>query len=159
MRDLYSGDEWDLLVDLPRSVVIAATTAQADNPRRTVTEGMAGHAGIQAGQIDDSPLVRAVYAELFLKESDPESDELPAAEVFNNPERGLTEVLTRARRAAVVLAAKAEPEDAIAYRIWIGRIAGTVAEAAKSGGFIGLGGERVTPAERRFLEQLDAALS
>ncbi|WP_412540427.1 hypothetical protein R8Z50_32180 [Longispora sp. K20-0274] len=159
MRDQYTGAEWELLVELPRSVVIAATSAEADGPRRTVNEGIAGHAGIQAGEIDDSALVRAVYADLFLLESDPDADELPAAEEFNNRAAGLAEVLDDARRAARVLAAKAEPADAAAYRVWLHRIAGSVSEAAHSGGFLGLGGDRVTSAEQRFMDDLAEALA
>ena len=43
-------------------------------------------------------------------------------------------------------------------RQWLRDISQKVAEAAKEGGFLGIGGERVSPAEQATLEEIDEAL-
>jgi hypothetical protein len=156
-RTDYSTEEWELLVELPELVVISATSAEADGARRTVEEGLAGDRAIEAGRRSDSPLVRAVAAELWTDEENTDEPQ-PAAVEFNDRRRGLTDTLAKARRAAGLLAAKAAPADAAAYKGWLGDIAEQVCEAARSGGFLGIGGEQVSDAEREFLTDLRAAL-
>ncbi|GAA3517053.1 hypothetical protein [Actinocatenispora rupis] len=153
----YTPSEWRLLVELPELVVIAATSAEADGMRRTVDEGMAGDRGIESGTHSDSPLVRKVAAELWT--DDDTGTPQPTAVEFNDRAKGLADTLAKARRAATVLAAKAAPADARAYTEWVSRIAEVVCGAAKSGGFLGIGGESVSPAERRFLTSLSDALA
>src|SRR5262249_30890908 len=70
----------------------------------------------------------------------------------------LGDVLTRARAATDVLAAKAGPGEAAAYRHWLVGIADQVVNAAKSGGFLGIGGSWVTESERRFVDELSTIL-
>lgn len=152
----YSAEEWDLLVELPELVVIAATSAEPDGMRRTVDEGLAGDRGIEAGRRSDSPLVRRIAAELW---SDDEEGSGPAAVEFNDRAAGLADTLDKARRANALLAGSATPADAAAYRGWLLGIAEQVCGAARSGGFLGIGGETVSPAERAFLTDLDAALT
>ncbi|MBA3489931.1 MAG: hypothetical protein H0T78_10420 [Longispora sp.] len=159
MLDRYNREEWDLLVGLPRSVVIAATSVESDGQRRTVREGIAGHESIQAGKKDESPLIRAICEDLVLDDLDPDRDDILVAEEFNDLEAGLTDVLNQARQASQVLAAKARPEDATAYRVWLSKIAANVADAARSGSFVNLGGERVSASEQQFIKHLDDALA
>ncbi|MEV0839055.1 hypothetical protein AB0I55_05795 [Actinocatenispora sera] len=151
----FTPHEWQLLVELPERVVIAATSAEADGMRRTIDEGLAGDRAIETGRHSDSPLVRRVAAELWT-DDDTEAPR-PAAVEFNDRARGVADVLAACRRVADVLAAKAAPADAAAYRDWIGAIADRVCAAARSGGFLGIGGEAVSAAERRFLAELAAA--
>jgi hypothetical protein len=153
----YSATEWELLTELPDLVVIAATSAEADGARRTIDEGLAGDRGIEAGRRSDSPLVRAVAAELWTDEENADEPQ-PAAVEFNNRRQGLADTLAKARQVAALLAAKAAPADAAAYKGWLDGIAEQVCGAAKSGGFLGIGGEQVSSAEQRFLTDLRAAL-
>jgi len=153
----FSPYEWRLLVELPERVVIAATSAEPDGMRRTVDEGMAGDRAIEAGRHSDSPLVRRVAAELWT--DDDAGAPRPTAVEFNDRARGVAEVLAACRRAADLLAARAARADADAYRDWIGDIAQQVCAAARSGGFLGFGGEPISTAERRFLADLTAAFA
>jgi hypothetical protein len=57
-----------------------------------------------------------------------------------------------------VLAARADPADSAAYRQWLQSIAARVCGASRSGGVLGLGRERFSAAERRFLADLGGAL-
>ena len=151
----FPHGEWSLLTGLPRQVVIAATSAEPDSPRRTVAEGLAGLDAIAAGRASDSDLVRAVVAAIYA-ETDPGA---AAAEEFRDRGAGLAQVLAECRRATDVLAMRADPADSAAYRQWVQSIAARVCGASRSGGLFGLGGEHVSPAERRFLDDLAIALA
>jgi hypothetical protein len=149
----FARDEWDLLVRLPGRVVVAATSAEPDTSRRTVTEGLVGIDAIAAGRAAASRLVRTVVAAIY-EEAD---DDPPAAEEFDDRAAGIADVLDACRLAAGVLAERVGREEADAYGQWISSIATRVCQAARTGGVLGFGGAPVSPAERRFLADLAAA--
>ncbi len=53
-----------------------------------------------------------------------------------------------------LLMQKADQQEAQEYREWALSIAKNVANAAKEGGFLGIGGERISPEERTFFEEI-----
>jgi hypothetical protein len=150
----FEPHEWELLVRLPARIMIAATSAEPDSDRRTVAEGLAGLNAIAAGASSHSDLVRATVAAIYA-EADPDP---PTAEQFRDRKAGITEVLVSCRAAALVLEARANPEDAAAYRAWTESIAQRVCGAAKSGGVLGVGGVTHSVAEQKFLADLAEAL-
>jgi hypothetical protein len=150
---LFTRAEWDLLVKLPGQVVIAATSAEADSPSRTVAEGLAGLDAIAAGRSSENPLVRRVVATIY---AEPDED-TPTAQEFADRAAGLAGVLDACRHAAGVLGRRAEPDDRRAYQEWIFSIADRVCGASRSGGVLGVGGMAVSPAERKFLADMTAA--
>jgi hypothetical protein len=150
----FGRDEWDLLVKLPGRVVVAATSAEPDTSRRTVSEGLVGIDAIAAGRASASRLVRNVVGAIY-EEAD---DDPPAAEEFPDRAAGIADVLDACRLAAGVLVDRVAREDVDAYRHWIESIATRVCQASRTGGVLGFGGTPVTPAERRFLADLAAAL-
>jgi hypothetical protein len=147
--------EWDLLVKLPGRVVVAATSAQADPARRTVAEGLAGIDAIAAGRASVSRLVRDIVAAIY----DEPDDDRPMAEEFTDRGAGIAEVLDGCRAAGQLLAERVGRMDADAYRHWLVAIATRVCHAARTGSLLGFGGEPASPAERRFLTDLQAALA
>jgi hypothetical protein len=148
----FRRDEWELLVRLPGQVVVAATSAEADSPRRTVAEGLAGIEAIAAGRDSVSGLVRDVVATIYH-----ETDTPPAAEEYRDPAAGISGVLACCRRAAAVLATRAAREDADAYRHWIEAIGARVCHASRGTDLLGFGGPPVSEAEWHFLAELAAA--
>jgi hypothetical protein len=62
------------------------------------------------------------------------------------------------RRAAAIIDAKAPPQEAREFKTWLRSISQEVAEAAKEGGFLGIGGERVSEAEQAALREIVEAL-
>jgi hypothetical protein len=156
---VYSDEEWGLLVGLPQSVMMAAIFAESDNPNRTASESSAGLDAIAAGRDSGSTLVRDVALELFTRLGDPETGELPPTMDMGSREVDPGEVLVRARTATDLLAAKAGPGEAAAYRHWLVSLADQVVNAAKSGGFLGIGGSWVSESERRFVDELSTVLN
>ena len=61
------------------------------------------------------------------------------------------EGLAKLREAVELLASKATPEEVDGYRAFTLTVAQRAAEADKSGGVVGIGGERVSDAEREAL--------
>ena len=61
------------------------------------------------------------------------------------------------RKAGAVVDAKA-PGDAAAFKSWLRQISQHVAEAAKEGGFLGIGGAAVSEAEKATLAEISSAL-
>jgi hypothetical protein len=149
----FSPAEWSLLVRLPAQVVIAATSAESDSPKRTVAEGLAGLDAIAAGLSSQSQLVRRVVSTIYAERSDDEA----AAEEFTDRTGGLAQVLAACRRAANLLDSRAYPEDREAYQEWMQAIAARVCAASRTGGVFGVGGVRVSPSEQAFLDELARA--
>jgi hypothetical protein len=151
----FARDEWELLTTLPRRVLIAATSAEADSHRRTVAEGLAGIEAIAAGRASDSALVREVVTAIYAEED----ADTPTAEEFTDRAAGINQTLAACRHASEVLDTRGTRADAEAYRSWLTDVAAAVCGAARTGGMVGFGGARISVAERRFLDELRDALT
>lgn len=62
------------------------------------------------------------------------------------------------RRAMTILEDKATPAEADAYKTFVMTVAQAVASAHKEGGFLGIGGTRVSEAEEQVLDEISLAL-
>lgn len=62
------------------------------------------------------------------------------------------------RNAMSILESKATPADVDAYKRFVMTVAQAVAEAHKEGGFLGIGGQRVSAAEDQALDEISLAL-
>jgi hypothetical protein len=67
--------------------------------------------------------------------------------------------IAKAQSALGLLDSKATPQEASAYRGMLIQVAEAAANAAKEGGFLGFGGERVSAPEQDFLDELKVALN
>jgi hypothetical protein len=156
---LYSDEEWGLLVGLPQSVVIVASQAESDGSRRTQAEWAAGLTAIADGRDSVSELVRTIATDVVDRQGQFEQGTEPPIIQYPDPAAALADVLDRARTVGHLLGDKAETADAEAYRFWLVTITEQVVGAAKSGDVFGIGGDVVTEPERRFRDDLAAALS
>jgi hypothetical protein len=154
----YSDEEWGLLVGLPQSVIVAASQAESDGSRRTLAEWTAGMTAIADGRDSASELVRQVAGEVVERQGDIEEGADPPVIQLPDTDAAITDTVARASAVHALLAEKAEDADAEAYRLWVVTVAEHVVSAAKTGDVLGLGGDVVTEPERRFRDQLAAAL-
>jgi hypothetical protein len=122
---LFSRDEWELMVTLPRRVLLAAGAAEPDHANRTVAEGLAGIEAIAAGLASSSQLVREVVGSIYAESWHRATDE------HGDGELGILQTLAACRYASEVLAQRCEPADAEAYRNWLYQIAAAVTGAAR----------------------------
>ncbi len=70
-----------------------------------------------------------------------------------------TDALEKIRQVIAVLSQKATPQEVSEFKQWIMAVSESVANAAKEGGFLGIGGERVSAAEKAVLADLQGVLS
>ena len=80
------------------------------------------------------------------------------AKQFSSKEDMHTQGLERIRTAVGLVEAKATPEELDEYRKFAMAVAQHAAEADKSGGFLGIGGERISGNEESALSDVAAAL-
>jgi hypothetical protein len=139
--DVFTADQWELLVRLPGRVIVAATHTGSSG--RTVQEGLAGLEAMAAGRAFDSDLVRAIVAAVY-------AERLP-----NGPTRPAGDLLDECRAAMRILG-RADPADSAAYRQWVQSIAARVCAGGR--GVRGPAAEQLGPADRRFLADLGHAL-
>ncbi len=143
----FNADEWQRITEGPAlagMVVIAAqkggTIRESVQMAKAYTEAREHHG--------DSDLI----GELVATPPQLESKE------FNSAEELRTEGLQRIRDSVAMLESKATPEEVDAYRAFSITVAERAAEAHKSGGFLGIGGERVSADESQALDQVAEAL-
>ena len=76
-----------------------------------------------------------------------------------DPAAFLHEVIANASQAREILATKAPPDETGGYTAWVLEVVDRVINRTKSGGFLGIGGERVDDEEADFRADLASALN
>lgn len=159
-RASLSPEQWAALRNLPHLVAIAVSTS-AGSPIDLLFELAAGRAAIANGINNDHPLVRDIAGR----------GEIEAAAVavralviepqgmHRAPEELLPLAIEAARHAADLLRAHGNELDRYAYREFVLGVARKVAEAAREGDFLGLGGRLVSDAERAAISAIAEALA
>jgi hypothetical protein len=152
-KDAFSPDDWQQVRIAPWVVAIAVMAADpngAAGTEREVEELRRLVADTDA-HASSNDLIRAVADDLT---ADRTSDgPIPAgwADGFASlRDRAVEHV----RSVVAVLDEVAEPGEAQQFQAWLMDLASGVAAAAKEGGFLGLGGTRVSEAEVSVLDEL-----
>ena len=143
----FNGEEWDLIASAPAIAGLIVIAAQ------------------RGGTIRESFAMAKVYAETkqehrdsgLLEEIASKAPTLDRSQ-FQNKDELEAKGLERIREAVALLEGKATPEEVEAYRSFALKIAERAAEADKSGGVLGIGGERVSDAESLALDRVAEAL-
>lgn len=146
----FGRDEWELIVTLPRRVLIAALAAAPAEGRHAV-DGIAGIAAIASGLASPSPLVREVVASIYSENHHYPDD------MSGDGEQGTVQTLAACRYAAEVVANRCGVADMSAYTDWLHHIAAVVTGVAQ--GATAPGSRRqVGLADSRFLYALGGVL-
>jgi hypothetical protein len=144
----FDADEWEHVSRAPAIAAMYLISAE------------------KGGTLRESMAVGKVYAEVRKDSTgSPLVDEIVASlssispKEFADKEQFQAEAVGQVRAAKETLAAKADPEEVSTYGDFIVTVVKRVAEADKSGGFMGIGGERVTAQETAAIEEIRAAVS
>lgn len=157
----YTAEEWQLLLDVPTLAGLAVMMS-GKSGLGTMKEALAITEATLTGAADypSAPLLQAIG------EARTKGGEKSTAETFSgNPYAGLGRekfldvVAEKCRLAAALLAAKATPDEAQAFKAWTLSIADKVAKAALEGGFLGFGGTQVSAEEVAAIDKLKASLT
>ncbi|MGH9842430.1 MAG: hypothetical protein ACREEM_27120 [Blastocatellia bacterium] len=155
-KDKFTPEEWKTLLKAPMMVSYAVVGASPSGMIGFVKEMKAvADAILEAGgQAPADSLVGLIVAEIKDQATDStegQKEKLSVAETKGK-------ALETCRQTAQILQAKAGAADAESYKSWLLTVGRKVAEAAKEGGFLGFGGERVSESETAVLGEIAATL-
>jgi hypothetical protein len=157
-KEDYSDEEWQQVMMAPG---LAGMVVIASDPSATgmVKEIKAMGKAIEEKSAPEAAqeLVASVVAEMQAQAENKEESRQNTEQLAPD-EDSLAHLLEQLRGAAAVLDAKAAPEEAKGYKQWVVSVAVTVANAAKEGGFLGIGGELISNKEKAALESISSAL-
>jgi hypothetical protein len=150
-RDAFSEEEWARLGRAPLVASLAITIADPGGPIEAVKEAGAALQVVlnAARERTFGAFVQSIAADIAAKAQRREN---PLGGF--NPRSGREELLEELRAVYALLEEKAAEEDVDDYREWMRTAAQQAALAAKEGGFLGIGGTRVSEREQEMLETL-----
>jgi len=156
----FTSDEWKLLLESVMMAGIAVSAADPSGLWGLLKESFASGSELVKAKMDPgtNPLIKAVVTDFNSQEGrttarDGLKEKLKGVKPAEIPAK-CTETL---RQVASVLDVKA-PGDAAAFKSWLRQISQHVAEAATEGGLLGIGGVRVSDAEKATLKEISSAL-
>lgn len=163
-REMLTDEQWAVLRDAPQ-LVIQAISASGGSRLDSLLEAKAGARAVEGGRNNDHPLIRelALPGEIAAASSNiaarTQAGGAATATATDAPDALVRTATETVSQAAEVLRSVGGELDLYAYREFILGVARAVAEAAREGDFIGLGGHRVSDAERAVIASLSRALS
>ena len=156
----FTPDEWKLLLESVMMAGIAISTAELSGLWGLLKESFAEGNALMTAKMDPGAdaLVKAVVADFETSEGRSTArDGLKERLTGSKPSEIKAKCIETLRQAGAVVDAKA-PGDAAAFKGWLRQISQHVAEASKEGGFLGIGGVRVSEAEKATLNEISSAL-
>src|SRR5215470_7942104 len=154
----FTPDELNLLREIIPLTGFAVAVAGNSGIIGTFKEAAATVKGIGevAAKYPQNELIQSLLKDF--------SQNRPIMPKYNPLEGGIqekikAETLEKCRQVVAVLTQKATAQEVSEFKQWILAVSEKVANAAKEGGFLGIGGERVSAAEKAVLSDLQRVLS
>lgn len=147
-RASLSAEQWAVVRDAPHLVVFAVSGASG-SPLDLLFERAAGKAAIARGIDHDHPLVQAIAERVELEAAAALAEEIAIGTYgpLRAPPVLMEIAIDALRRAVAVLREHGGEVDRCAYREFVLGVARKVAQSAREGDFLGIGGRRVSDAE------------
>ena len=155
-KTAFTDEEWVQVVRAPLEAGMAVSLADPGGPIEATKESVAS-----LKSATNPPSREQLLAEVAL-------DVQSMAQERRNPLGGFKlakdrppgeQVLDELQGTHRIVAAKATPEELEAFGQWLVAAAQAAANAAKEGGFMGIGAERVSEGEQAMLERIRAAVT
>lgn len=168
IQDQFTEDEWFLLSATPAMIGAAMSSAASSGVIGTVKE-LSSSMRSTVAALKDYPASELIQALLKKAENWDEAKEkmsdyrsrskekLESGNVKTREELH-AQVLNDCKTAAQLVDEKCSASDAKIYKEWSLKVANNVAQAASENGFLGFGGEKVSPEEAEMLGKIEAAL-
>jgi hypothetical protein len=149
----FTDEEWARLGRAPQLAGLAVSLSDPGGPIEVVKESRAALKTVLEAVSERSfgEFVQSVADDVAAKARRREN---PLAGFAPDRRRAREEILGELRSVYALLVEKAAPEDVDDFREWIRMASQRAALAAKEGGFLGIGGERVSEREQLMLETL-----
>ena len=153
----FTEDEWARIVRAPFVAGMAISLADPGGPIEATKETMA-----TLKSATNPPSREQLLTEVALdiqsmaqERKSPLAGYRPTAEGASWGEQVLEEL----RGVQALVTAKAAPDEAAAFGRWLVAAAQSAADAAKEGGFLGIGAQQVSDREQAMLDQVRAAVT
>jgi hypothetical protein len=159
LKDSFAPEDWARIVGAPMLAGLAVTAAEPGGLWGAVKESAASAKGLLAARSSDNELIAEVIAAFETSDGRDLARGALRAEISGKKPAEIVDAAIGELGALAALVASKAPAAAPGFNAWLREIAGKVAEAGTEGGFLGFGGEKVSPAEKATLERLDAALA
>jgi hypothetical protein len=158
-KEDFSDEVWAQISTLPMNVMIAAAISQSDDSTDSRKEMQAGMAELaQAEKVHaGSELIQAILADLKVQEAEGKIDH----DVTMSAEEAAAftqKTLDACAVAVMEISKKSSEQEAADFAGWIHNIAEQTVQAAKSGGFLGIGADEVSESENVFIGELERRL-
>lgn len=159
-KQSFTPDEWTKVMESVMMAGVAVTAAEPSGLWGTMKEAFASGTALAGAKVDanSTELAKAVMGELETSEGRTATREALKAKFAGAK---AADIVSRSvdtlRDVSGILDAKAGAEAA-PFKALLFHISEKVANASKEGGFLGFGGERVSPAEQASLDKIKAAL-
>ncbi|HNS52044.1 MAG TPA: hypothetical protein PKO09_12785 [Anaerolineae bacterium] len=153
----FTSEEWLQIMTAPQMASMYVTLASPSGPVGIVAETMAASKLVVQAikETSGNALIDAVAAEYRERAENRQKLDMP--QLSRNADELKAQCLQACRDLAALLSEKA-PTEADGFVQWVYRAAQSTAEAAKEGGFLGIGGKKVGEAEVAAPEEISAAL-
>jgi len=160
-KQSFTPDEWIKILESPVLTGMAVSAADPNGLWGTIKEALASRSAIRASMREpsSSELIRTVIADFQSGEGRTAiQDALQKRLSGAKPADIVQQSLANLREVSAIVDEKA-PDDAADFKAWLRGIGQMVAEASLEGGFLGIGGVRVSEAEKATLADIERALS
>ena len=168
-KEKFSEDDWMLLSTTPSMIGSAVAGAGSSGIIGTLKEAYGNVRSIMEGasQFPDNPLIGTILEkpesidaakELMTKNKAAIMARMEAQNV-KTPADIKKLCIEDCTRTVALLESSVAPEIALEYKSRLMNIGQRVAEAAKEGGFLGFGGQRVSEEESQLLEEIQGILN
>jgi hypothetical protein len=158
-QDTFTAEEWTLLRLTPSLVAGGTAAADPSGLFSSVKESFAGAKTMAESFKTNGGL--ELFSALAADRSIPGMPDPKSMLGEGTREQQManlkTAVLERVKSTAALVAAKATPAEAQAYKAMLVSVAEQAAKASKEGGFLGFGGVRVSDKEQAFIAEVKAA--
>jgi hypothetical protein len=160
-KQSFTPDEWIKILEGPVLTGMAVSAADPNGLWGTIKEAVASRSAIRAlmREPSSSELIRTVIADFQSGEGRTAiQDALQKRLSGAKPADIVQQSLANLREVSAIVDERA-PDDAADFKAWLRGIGQMVAEASLEGGFLGIGGVRVSEAEKATLADIERALS
>jgi len=155
--EAFTEVEWERLIHSPIAVGMVVMTADLNIPG-LLNEGQAMYKAIDNQFVPESveELITAVVSDIHDLPED--AYQIPAQIDPAHPDKQENNLLKKICEIRVLLDAKLDPQQADDFKRWLLSIAAAVSKASIEGGFLGIGGEKVSDREAQSLNEIASAL-
>lgn len=151
----FTAEEWNTILAAAPMIGLAVSCASPNGPwgvmKEMLSMGMAMAEMLQKGGAN--PLIAELAADLKERRT-----KLEPPQGIKDPELCKELALNHVRAVNEIINRKVPGEEGDEFKQWLLTVAHRVAEATNEGGIFGIGGERVSNAERNILRQIAFSL-